>query len=144
MIKSEVLSLYQKSFEDYISVIRSGYCDPDLTEIEETVYSWVCETVCEIYPYDSALSEKAGKELVSVLDTILSRTTYDISISNIYYSYALFVNMLHKRGWVEWGSSIRNCWFEEREDSKEIIDGVPFSKENIKTLLEFVYSKLIK
>lgn len=127
-------------------------------------YKWAAHRIFDLVTYDSSLDEMFVKDIIEVCKVILEERTFEYigESRDNYIKYILVCQTLHKFNWIEWGTSIRGAWFEidyyypgsghEREnrsrdildelewwgDEHHVIEGVPFTVENIKALVEFM------
>ena len=106
--------------------------------------------------YDSSLDELFATKIIEVLQVIIERKNFEyIQNEQNYINYILVCQLLDRLDWIDWGASIRGAWLEDfdddnpqhslakywcrKPDGKEIELDVPYSKNNIITLLEWVY-----
>ncbi len=106
-------------------------------------YEWVCDELFQLTTYDSGMSEKWGRRIIDVCKAILEGKTFDyIEKEGNYEPYLMVCQLLDKKNWIEWGTSIRGAWFQEDFTSDGIVtdpeEFVPFTIENLKCLIEFV------
>jgi hypothetical protein len=109
----------------------------------ENKYEWVCEELFQLATYDSGVSEKWGRRIIDVCKAIIEQRTFDyIEKEENYEPYLMVCQLLDKKNWIEWGTSIRVSWFEEDFNSDGIVadleEFVSFTIENLKCLIEFV------
>lgn len=105
--------------------------------------------------YDVELDELFAKKIIEVIKVIIERKNFEyIEDKQNYINYILVCQLLDKAGWIEWGTSIRGAWLVDfrpedaqwnlarywcrNPDGKEIELDVPYSKNNIIALLEWV------
>lgn len=147
------LDIYRAQYEEE----SSWFCD------KRTKYHWAARNVFNLTTYDDALDEKFVKDILEVCKVILNRENFEyIKDENNYVKYILVCQLLDHFQWLCWGTSIRGAWFEvdtyydfqtkesinrsrdildELEwwgDEHHKIEKVPFTKENIKALIEFM------
>lgn len=102
-------------------------------------YVWAAEEVFGMFTYDDEMSEFFVKEIFEVIDAIYARINFTyINDNNKYAKYLQVCLMLDQFGWIEWGSSIRGAWLERGPLAKDIIEGVPFTPQNLIILMNFV------
>lgn len=144
--------LYQENKE-----YQERCCEnPDYTK-----FAFITDQVVNLCPYDSEVDDIWGHIICDVLLAIYCRKNFDYqNISNAHYhGYLIVCQLLDKYGWIEWGTSIRSCWLEKTNKARKLFEcmcgvditdkrydeeGIDFSIENIKTLLEWVYEKELK
>jgi len=62
--------------------------------------------------YDSGLDIKFGKYILEIMDVIAKGYNFEyIKNEKNYIKFILVANILDNYNWIEWGSSIRGCWF---------------------------------
>lgn len=65
-----------------------------------------------ITTYDSGLDVKFGNAILEVMEVIAKRNNFEyIKDESNYIKFILVANILDKYNWIEWGTSIRGCWF---------------------------------
>ena len=133
----------------------------EMVDRENSKYHWAAYDIFGLTTYDGALSEMFVKAILEVCKVILDGTNFEYIMNQPdYIKYILVCQLLDEFHWIEWGTSIRGAWFEEYPGSKakpileeqewseynddlgewekHVIPSVPFSKENIKALIEFM------
>ena len=147
-----VKEIYKAQYEEY----KSNFDDAP------SKYEWAAHNIFDLTTYDGDLDELFVKCIIDVLKVIRDRSNFEyIKDENNYIKYILVCQLLDKFHWIEWGTSIRGAWFdgyhprhmvrpilEEMEWSqwddkkKEFIEhkinGVIFTEDNIKDLIEFL------
>lgn len=132
-----------------------------------TKYEWAAEKIFDLTTYDSELDELFVKDILEVCKVILDRTNFEYILNREnYIKHILVCQILNKFHWIQWGTSIRGAWFEQVELYENIpdvkfrdimdeyswweydslsetyvehtIDKVPFTKENLQALIEFM------
>lgn len=78
---------------------------------EEYGYIWFCQLFATFY--DSDVELKWGKLLYETIISILERKQ-DVLLNKNYEEYLLCLNLIGTDK-LEWGTSIRFCWFEKEE-----------------------------
>lgn len=137
-----------------LEIYRSQYeeCRIWYSGAPASKYVWVASRVFDLCTYDKDLDESFVKNIIEVCKVILEERNFEYIIDSTNYTkYILVCQLLRNFNWIEWGSSIRGAWFERDDISKDIlgevewwddehhiIDKVPFSIDNIKTLIEFM------
>lgn len=126
--------IFQKSYDDHLSI-----------DDENNVYGWAASNIFDLTTYDDELDELFVKVIVGASKVILTRQSYGfIKDESMYVAYILVCNLFEHKKWINWGTSIRGAWFEDRADSEYIFYGcgyledVPFTKENLISLIEFI------
>lgn len=143
---SDVKKLYAKAYESYKEGVEC--CD--------NKYEWAASEVFGLATYDGALDKLFVERICDVCKYIAAGKTYefiDMSDEN-YTTYILVCQLLYKKNWIEWGSSIRGAFFYCSCSPNPIVNyvcfgpgdkdmsiKVPFSTENIIALVEFLEEK---
>lgn len=99
----------------------------------------------DISTYDEELDTKWCPIIISVCEAILEGKTFEYWRGDNglkYEQFILVANLLERKNWIDWGTSIRGCWFHSipEKNSADIIHcnvKIPFSKENIRELIEW-------
>lgn len=151
------LEIYKAQYEEECTRRIGGY----------TKYEWAAMNIFDLCTYDGSLDEKFVKAIIEVCNVILEDRNFEyIKDEKNYIKYILVCQIFEQFRWIDWGTSIRGAWFQ-RENfkrfggvesivSKDIleeckwwtvengewtehkIDAVPFTVENLKTLVEFM------
>lgn len=122
-----------------------------------TKFQFLCNEVFDLWPYDSDIEDKWGRDLFCVMLCIKRRmcSEYWNVDDECYNTYLIVCQLLDKKGWINWGTSIRYAWFEFDEDNSphklfptitqvSIDDkhydeeGIEWNEENLNTLLEWM------
>lgn len=78
---------------------------------------FVVDQLFNMITYDSEVSCIFGRQLIEVMRVIYNRTSYDyIKDDNKYLIFILVANVLNDCGMIEWGTSIRGCWFIQKDN----------------------------
>lgn len=114
----------------------------------DSKYEWAANEVFKLTTYDGNLDELFVKKIMEVCQAILDRKTYEYieASDENYIAYILTCQLLYRRDWINWGTSIRGAFFERVTLSGPILQCghrkeelyVPFSEKNICTLIEFM------
>lgn len=124
----------------------------------ENKYEWAASEVFGLVTYDGGLDEVFVKDILEVLCAILDNRTYEyIRDGQNYRKYIGVCQLLHRNHWIDWGTSIRGAWISSDinsvdilneyewytyetpgEPTKNVIEKVPFTDENIRALIEFI------
>lgn len=69
--------------------------------------------IFDITTYDSGMDRLFAEHVVEVLEAIASRTTFEYQAKSAehYYRFLMVVNFKQIYPLLEWGTSIRGCWF---------------------------------
>lgn len=99
-----------------------GYSSDEYTEREFKLI-WLSDNLFDITTYDDDISLTFGKELFEVIKVIIDRTwnKYIKDESN-YIKFIRCANLLDKGNYIEWGTSIRSCWFNDVEFFKWLVN----------------------
>jgi hypothetical protein len=112
---------------------------------DSDIYNWAADNIFDLTTYDDELDRLFVQVIVDVCKVILARKTFEfIEDEALYVTYIVVCQLLDRKGWINWGTSIRGAWFEEGGNAKPIYDGygheedVPYTKENLIALIEFI------
>ena len=105
-------------------------------------YVWAAEEVFGMFTYDNDISELFVKEIFEVLNVIIERLNFEyIQNEDDYIKYLRVCMLLDRFEWIDWGSSIRGAYLDAGRNAKDIIEGVPFTPDNLVMLMNFVEEK---
>ena len=122
---------------------------------EYTKYAFLSSNVFDLCPYDSDKDTEWGKVIYEVLCAIRDeKNNYYLLLDDAHYNNFLLVcQLLYRKRWINWGTSIRSCWLEENEKSDRVLlpmllvpiadtrydeEGIAYSVENLETLLKWM------
>ena len=119
-----------------------------------TKFNFLANIVFGLCTYDEEIEDKWGKEIFEVLITILNNETFKFIMNEKQYEQFLLVcQLLKQRNWIEWGTSVRSCWFDDNEWSEPVMiemlgvpandkrydgEGVAWSIDNLTILLKWL------
>ena len=99
--------------------------DPTLGYTEEELrYIWFAEDIIGFTSYDDELSYKMGKKLFETCKAIILSNQIEL-INNDYEYYIICLNLIGEDN-LDWGSSIRFCWFNDNDKTYRITDAVKY------------------
>lgn len=106
----------QESFENYRTAIKGSYPEKDAApKHNELLLMWLADEVIDLTFYDDALSYLIGKDLFLTINAILKdKQEYMLKDNILYTRYLICLNLIGVDH-LNWGSSIRYCWFEDDE-----------------------------
>lgn len=124
-------------------------------EEDYTKFQFLCSEVFELCPYDSYIEDKWGREIYRVMMHIKKGSCFSYwKVDDTHYNYYLIIcQLLDSKHWINWGTSIRNCWFDFSEESDKLVfvitcvsledphydkGGIEWNEENLNTLLEWL------
>ena len=116
----------EKSAEETIDCIYNfeNYYNYSLDETIKRVYSkeelkyyWFAENIIDIAFYDTDMAIKWGKLLYKTVKAILERKQAEI-MEEMYEQYLICLNLIGIEK-LDWGTSIRFCWFDLDTDYEE-------------------------
>lgn len=145
MMNSKSLSVkeqYAMAYKSYKECVEC--CD--------NKYEWAASKVFGLATYDGNLDKMFVEKICEVCKCIAERRTYeyiDESEEN-YITYILVCQVLHKKDWINWGTSIRGAFFDGYYSGNPILEwscsspydvldiSVPFNMKNIMDLVTFI------
>lgn len=137
---------YKKSYEEFCQEAKWHYYDPEDYQ-KPSKYEWSAVEVFDIWTDDSSIDELFAKQIIEVCEQILNKTQFEyIKKEEKYIKYLAVCQWLSRHfNWLEWGTSIRGCWFVNSPVEKPLLtygqygaEKVEFTVENLKKLIEFV------
>ena len=105
-MKNEIIDCIE-NFENYYKYVHSEE-DKEMYTKEEFGYIWLCGLFATFY--DSDMELKWGKLLYETIIAIIERKQSELMDKN-YEEYLICLNLIGEEN-LEWGTSIRFCWFE--------------------------------
>lgn len=111
----------QKIFDEYFNMREDGNSTKYKQEYDELQLKkmFVCDEVFNWSTYDDDLSIDFGEIFIQVCQVINSNLWIEyIKDKSRYKLFIMVANQLDKLGAIEWGTSIRSCWFQFSDDSK--------------------------
>lgn len=102
-----------------------------------------------INTYDTSLSIEFGRDILEVMEVIINRRNFKyIKNKKNYRKFIIIANILSRYGWIEWGTSIKGCWFDEFAEpitnrSIEVLNMNPIiiNDKSIHELIEYLKSE---
>lgn len=136
-----VMESYERAYE----VFKHG------VECCDNKYEWAASEIFNMATYDGNLDELFVKKIIEVCKAILDGKTYEYieTSDENYITYILVCQLLWRKGWIEWGVSIRGAFFDTGKLAGTILNWkcngetfyVPFSENNIRAFIEFMEIK---
>ncbi len=127
------------------------------TSCGETKYEWAASYIFDLTTYDGSLDELFVKKIIEVCKVILDGKNHEyIKDEHNYTVFILVCQILDRFNWIEWGTSIRGAWFGTSMNPRCLLmsdsvtyfvkgkrkeeghPDIPFTKENLKTLIKFM------
>ena len=127
------------------------------TTCGETKYEWAASYIFDLTTYDGSLDELFVKKIIEVCKVILDgKNSEYIRDESNYTAFILVCQLLDRFDWIEWGTSIRGAWFGPSVNPRCLLENdhvtyfvggkdkteghpdIPFTKENLKTLIKFI------
>ena len=116
--------LINKSYKDYLEVLEMQQSD-NYSDCLENKYAWLSNYFFNITTYDGDLDYEFGKDIYEVMIQIFNRTSFEyIRDETKYKKFILVCNLLLQYKLLEWGTSIRGCWFDYYNSEKICMHGV--------------------
>ena len=112
-----------QSYEKYLDSLEAGdnYSYVNIFNKKDKFSqkcSWLSNTVFKIITDDSDLDIKFGKTIYDVMRSILNNKTHEyIKQEPNYSNFIIVCNFLDSYGLIDWGISIRCCWFNKDKKS---------------------------
>lgn len=114
--------------------------------------AFLSDVIFGLTTYDTGLDIEFGKDILEVMEVINNKTNFEYIKyeGDDYKKFILVANLLDQYNWIEWGSSIRGCWFSPYYNPTiyEDLDNFNMSKiefddegEDISNLLKYLRSE---
>jgi len=103
----------------FFDIINESFKEYGFSHFDEdpSVASFLCEEFFHFDTYDTELDELFCKKAIEVCKSITDRTNFEyIADSSNYRWFITMVNMPFFRANIEWGTSIRGCWWNKFEE----------------------------
>lgn len=109
--------------------------------------AFLSDAIFGLTTYDIGLDIEFGKYILEIMEVISNKTNFEYIKyeGDDYKKFILVANILDKYNWIEWGTSIRGCWFSSYgnptiyEDLDNLnMSKIEFDDENICNLLEYL------
>lgn len=116
-------------------------------------YEWAASEIFGLATYDGDLDKLFVERICDVCKYIAAGKTFEfINMSEEnYITFILVCQVLYKKNWINWGTSIRGAWFDDGcgdyildwwveycVTNEKVIFKVPFNTENLLLLIEFL------
>lgn len=113
-----------EKFKTYLEYVpnKEDFSEDDIKLI------WFAEEIVDFTGYDDNLSLKIGRQLFGTAKAIMNRTQQEYMKEN-YEMYIICLNLIGLNN-LNWGTSIRYCWFEDTEKAKLIQEAIKFIEGN--------------
>ena len=108
------------NFENYYEVLDKSFKEE--FSKNELKWDWFAENIIGVTFYDTELSIKWGKLLYKTVTSILDGTQSKV-LSEMYEEYLICLNLIGTDN-LEWGTSIRYCWFDKEEYIKNLENAI--------------------
>lgn len=111
---------------DYLKLLEESYNEvKESDESLENRLEYLCDYIFEITTYDGIMSALFARKALQVCEAITTKTTLDyIENKENYKWFLIMCNMPFFSNKIEWGTSIRGCWWHSYEGIKLITTGI--------------------
>jgi len=102
-----------------------------------TKYHYLAENIFEFTTYDEDVDMLWAMQMVDVCEAIISHNThkYQKESNDNYLTYLTMVNMPFLVDKLDWGTSIRGAWFDERHSFEVTALGIVVSSSDTKEFI---------
>lgn len=126
-----------KAYSDSIDFLSDG----DIVGDVISKNSFVCNHIFQLTLYDDGhIADRFIEAYTPVIRYIIDRKNFEY-IKIDYYNYLTVVNHLNNLDWLEWGGSIRGCWFIREDIYLESID-IHLTKDQIVPFFDYLLTWL--
>lgn len=138
--------------------LMNNYYDLKEAGLYNYFFEFVLDLILGITTYDTNYAYDYMQDFCNVCHRILDTTksAWEVHIENrndkkAYYTYMTVIQTFIRKNWVNWGTDVEHCWFNDisiedanNENCLFIYCGacVPFTVENLKTVLRLVEDSL--
>lgn len=82
-------------------------------EIKISKSEFISKDIFNIITYDEGLTIDIANDILEVAEVIAKRQNFEyIKDESNYKKFIIVANLFYKNGLIEWGTSIRGCWFD--------------------------------
>ena len=122
----------------YLDCIRNAERSGDVFDSElDKLYYALADYIFDYASYDTSLSIRMGQRFFVTIDAILNHRQERLINSDFYEAYIMCLNLMqHNCKKIDWGTSIRFCWFNYGEEEF-------WSESHYKEMLK-IYNKIKK
>jgi hypothetical protein len=111
---NELRQMFQEFYQGKDHYARKSF---SLIPEKDKRLAFLSESVLGLCTYDMDLDVYFGREIFEVMKVIYNKKNFEyIKDEDNYKIFMLVCNLLNKNHWIEWGTSIRGCWFNESEN----------------------------
>lgn len=108
----------------------------NLSEYDSKIVFFV-DGMLGLTTYDRSLSEKCGKKILGIIKDIYNKKVFEKIIdSEYYYEYIIYCNFIIN--WLEWGTSIRNAWFDGEFEPEYSLINIGYSDTSFRIDNHFI------
>lgn len=105
----ELTKLVIKKFRDCVNRIY----EESSFETQTLKAEFIVENIFEIWTYSDSLNIDIANDILEVAEVIVNHQTFEyIKDKNNYKKFIIMANLFNKNELIEWGTSIRGCWFD--------------------------------
>lgn len=139
---NDVKEQYKLAYLEYSTGVECGM----------SKYEWAASEIFGLVTYDGDLDKLFVERICDVCKYIAAGKTFEfINMSEEnYITFILVCQVLYKKNWINWGTSIRGAWFDdgcgdyildwwvEYCNGRRVDFKIPFNTENLLLLIEFL------
>ena len=138
---------FRNGIKEYIN---SSWCKEELEEltIKDIKCIFISDAMFGLTTYDGELDIEFGKDILEIMKVIANKENFKyMENESDYKKFIIVANLLNRYSWIEWGTSIRGCWFDTYgnptiEEDLGILnmEKINLKDEDISELLEYLSS----
>jgi len=144
-----MMDIFQKFYNDWYECEKISWGDEeeqqkfdDTISNQDKKFAFLSSIIFDIVTYDLDLDIEFGKDIFNIIEVIYNKKNFEyLKNEDNYKKFIIVCNILHINDWINWGTSIRNCWID--------VDGGTFitinatyryllSREVIESLIRFI------
>lgn len=126
---------------DYLEILEKSYQETRLMDRSlNNPLEYLSDYIFNFTTYDGQIAEVFAQKAIEVCTAITNRETFEyIEVPSNYKWFLIMCNMPFFSEKIEWGSSIRGCWWDDHEGIRlettglfirgEQITGITFGKQ---------------
>jgi len=144
-----MMEIIQKLYSDWYQCEKESWGDEQEQEkFDENIsnqdkkFAFLASSIFDLVTYDLDLDIEFGRDIFNIIEVIYNKKNFEYTENkDNYKKFIIVCNILHMNDWINWGTSIRGCWFDVNENTFITINGIYrilMSKEFIESFIRFI------
>ena len=121
------LEVIKDEFKSFFEFLCKG---EQKIPIQELKCAFLSQEKFELTTYDIGLELEFGQDILEVMKIIFEKQNFKYLEENNenYKKFILVANGLQRLNWIDWGTSIKGCWFIRSNEIKQLINWLESSE----------------